>query len=271
MKKVFFVICMLIISSILIVPATSINNVSSTPDLRIKTIKGGIDLKINVKNYGDVDATDIKWSISFKGGRLLNAEKLGVIDSLAAGAEETIRLRIFGFGRSIINLTTEYSEGVSTDLNASVSVFMFFVKGSIAPRKVLLVYDENYEGVSPGYWKNHYKDPRNAWNATGYYPNQTVKDFFKRAWEYDLDGDNVLTALKYGGGNDTTAAARLLIRSGIAAILNSAHPLVNYTWPIPKIQFRVNRALNEGIREDMLWLKDTLDSWNNLGCEEKLY
>jgi hypothetical protein len=270
MKKAYLIVCMLILSSMLIVPAASENIPVETSDLKINSITGGFNLKITFKNTAEVDISDVKWNVRLLGDRAIPGEKQGIIDSIAAGAEETIKIWTFGFGHSVINISTEYGEGMINEMNASASLFLFFVKGKLDDR-TFLILSSDFEGKTPGYWKNHYEEPRNAWNATGYLSTDKVGDVFSSAWRYDLDNDTLLEALKYKGGNGTQASARMLLRAAVAAILNAAHPLVDYPFPVEKIQFRTNNAIIAGDREGMLTWKDTFDSYNNLGCEDKLY
>ena len=130
---------------------------------------------------------------------------------------------------------------------------------------------EEFEGKTPGYWKNHFNEPKNAWEATGFSPTDTVGSVFSAAWRYDLEEDSLLEALKYKGGKGPEGAARILLRAAVAAVLNAAHPEVDYPYLVARIQFRVNSALISGSREGMLDWKDVFHDFNNLGCQDKLY
>jgi hypothetical protein len=120
----------------------------------------------------------------------------------------------------------------------------------------------NYEGLTPGFWKNH----ESAWNDP-YHPSDSVGSVFNIPNTLnDLSSDTLLQALQYKGGNNNYGAARILLRSAVAALLNDVHPSIDYPWTSSKIIQEVNKALNDD-RTAMLELKDILDGYNNLGAE----
>jgi hypothetical protein len=81
-----------------------------------------------------------------------------------------------------------------------------------------------------------------------------------------LDNVKLKDALALKGGSGTTAAARTLLRAAVAALLNSAHPGVDYPLTTGEVISRVNQALASGSRSAMLELASELDDLNNLGC-----
>jgi hypothetical protein len=83
---------------------------------------------------------------------------------------------------------------------------------------------------------------------------------------YGLDNRTLLQALSFQGGTSTTAAARILLRAAVAALLNSASPGVNYPLTTAEVIAQVNTALASQNRSTMLALAGQLDSDNNLGC-----
>ena len=83
---------------------------------------------------------------------------------------------------------------------------------------------------------------------------------------YGLDNNTLLQALSFQGGNNPTGAARNLLRAGVAALLNSAHPDVEYPRSTADVISAVNAALASGDRATMLALASQLDADNNLGC-----
>lgn len=118
------------------------------------------------------------------------------------------------------------------------------------------------QGCTPGFWKNHL----DAWEPTGYSPSQTVESVWDVPDGFGLDNDSLATALSYPGGSGTTAAARILLRAAAAAVLNAAHPDVNYPRSVGAVIFDVNAALASNDRSTMLNLASVLDADNNLGC-----
>jgi hypothetical protein len=86
----------------------------------------------------------------------------------------------------------------------------------------------------------------------------------------DLNGDGkddtLLDALNYQGGSGITGAARNLLRAAVAALLNAAHPDVDYPRTTADVISQVNAALASNNRNTMLALASSLDKDNNLGC-----
>lgn len=118
---------------------------------------------------------------------------------------------------------------------------------------------EEYEGLTPGFWKNHL----DAWE--GYSADQQVGDVFNVPSE--LDGKSLLDALKFKGGKGEIGAARILLRVSVAALLNAANDDVHYPLTRHGIIDQVNDALDSGDRDEMLDLKDMFDEYNNYGTD----
>jgi hypothetical protein len=99
------------------------------------------------------------------------------------------------------------------------------------------------EGCTPGFWKNHPE----AW-PTGYSPGS-----------HFYDGITFMGALNLRGGG-----INALARHTAAALLNAAHPDINYVLSCATIyewfDFAIEYDRIEGI-------KDALDFFNNLGCD----
>jgi hypothetical protein len=136
---------------------------------------------------------------------------------------------------------------------------------------------EDYEGLTPGFWKNRgYK--KGLWED--YSPTDTIVPLFNLPYDpWDdnpkrpVDGDDtLLDALNYKGGEKNSGMAQTLLRAAVAALLNAAHPEVNY--PITEAEIdteiiqRVNDALLTEDRDTMEMLKNEFDSYNNLGADE---
>lgn len=118
-------------------------------------------------------------------------------------------------------------------------------------------------GCTPGYWKNH----TDSWAGTGYSPGQTTGSVFSGASAFpSLASQSLLQSLQGGGGPGTLGAAKILLRAAVAALLNAAHPDIDYPRTTAEILMDVNSALTSNNRSTMLALASELDSDNNLGC-----
>ena len=116
------------------------------------------------------------------------------------------------------------------------------------------------EGCTPGYWKNH----TSAWVV--YSPSQLVTGVFPVAAPYVGSTDTLLVALDYKGGKNVQGAAQTLLRSAVAALLNTTNPTVDYPRTTAQVLSQVSTALLSGDRNTMLSLASTLDTYNNLRC-----
>jgi hypothetical protein len=115
------------------------------------------------------------------------------------------------------------------------------------------------EGCTPGYWKNHIQ----SW--VGYSPTTLVKEVFIAADGHPIGDMTLLQALGGGGGSGFDGAARILLRAGIAALLNASSS-IDYPGDVNSIIDRINAALTGANRSQMLRLADNYDAKNNLGC-----
>ena len=96
----------------------------------------------------------------------------------------------------------------------------------------------DYEGCTGGFWKNFV----NEW--IGYSPGQTLGEVFKFRPELsDLISVTFLDSLSFSGGNTLLDKAKNLMRVSVAALLNAAHPDVNYPFSEAEIINNVNIAL----------------------------
>lgn len=119
------------------------------------------------------------------------------------------------------------------------------------------------QGCTPGYWKNH----TGSWAGTGYAPGQTVGSVFSAASGFpSLASETLLQALQGGGGPGTLGAAKILLRAGVAALLNASSSGVDYPRSPADVISEVNAALASNDRDTMLTLASALDADNNLGC-----
>jgi hypothetical protein len=118
------------------------------------------------------------------------------------------------------------------------------------------------QGCTPGYWKNH----TDSWPPTGYSTTQTVVSVFPESYRYpDQAFSTLLQALGFAGGPGNDGAAEILLRAGVAALLNASHPDVDYPRTAADVLTAVNTALTQN-RDAMLALAAALDADNNRGC-----
>ncbi len=119
---------------------------------------------------------------------------------------------------------------------------------------------DGFEGLSHGYWKNHTGD----WAPTSFTATQTLESVFDIPDSFGLDNATLLAALGFKGGDTLAEKAQLLLMQAVAAVLNAAHPNIDYPLTVSQIVTQVNTALG-GTADDILTLKNTLDGYNNLG------
>jgi len=137
---------------------------------------------------------------------------------------------------------------------------------------------EPYEGLTPGFWKN--KGVRVGWpspyipkgpsattlgDAGFVIPGGSMTDNIIRPVYPD---DTLIKALSYKGGKDVSGMAQILLRAATAALLNAAHPEVNYPLTVTEVISQVNTALATEDRDTMELLKNDLDGYNNLKADE---
>jgi hypothetical protein len=84
--------------------------------------------------------------------------------------------------------------------------------------------------------------------------------------QFELDNKTLRQALSFKGGTTDTAAAQILLRAAVSALLNSAHPDIDYPRTTAEVIADVNAALASNDRSTMLSLAAELDADNNLSC-----
>ncbi len=97
-------------------------------ELEIELIPGpGITMII--RNIGDADCTNVKWSITFDSGFiLLPRETSGIILCIPPGENVTVSSGwILGFGKTIITISVESAEGSSVTAEQEAFIFLFFI------------------------------------------------------------------------------------------------------------------------------------------------
>jgi len=105
-------------------------HILQAPIVDIGVISGGL-LKVNtlIKNHGEVEATNVQWSITLDGGTILmGKESNGEISNIPPGRSEPINSGlILGFGKTQVTVTAEMSEGTDTRTQGA-TVLLFFIK-----------------------------------------------------------------------------------------------------------------------------------------------
>jgi len=101
-----------------------------SPFLTIEGIAGGIGVSANIKNLGDAEATNVKWTISLGGTVFLGGVTTDTINSIGTGKSASIKSGFpLGFGDIAISITATCDEGVEASASASGKLLLFFVTG----------------------------------------------------------------------------------------------------------------------------------------------
>jgi hypothetical protein len=80
-----------------------------------------------------------------------------------------------------------------------------------------------------------------------------------------IASSTLLQTLGFDGGAGSDGAAEILLRAGVAALLDAAHPGVDYPRTEASVLADVHAALFNGSRDGMLLLAAQLDADNNEG------
>jgi hypothetical protein len=115
------------------------------------------------------------------------------------------------------------------------------------------------QGCSPGYWKNH----TNQWHEP-ITTTTTLSPTFNTELFLNLEKKTFLEALNFGGGPSLSDKAKILLKQGVAGILNTE--VVSYPLTAQQLISDVNTALLSGIPESMTNEAVILDQYNNLGA-----
>jgi len=144
----------------------------------------------------------------------------------------------------------------------SVGVFVATsAKVTANPLTATLAFVED-QGCGQGFWRHHPGD----WGPTGYSPDDLLGDLCEGSAFYGLDDATLMEALRFRGGRSPGGAAKILLREAVTAVLNTAHPDVDYPRAEIDVVIDVEVALAIGDREMMTDLADELDEDNNLYC-----
>lgn len=118
-------------------------------------------------------------------------------------------------------------------------------------------------GCSTAYW--HADDDQ--WKLSGLPLSQRVKFVFPAASRYALVGEATLrTALRFQDTGGLLGAAKSLVREGSAAVLNGAHPKLEYLLTRTQAITRINDTLRSGDEAAIRALSDELKEANGAKC-----
>jgi len=132
-----------------------------------------------------------------------------------------------------------------------------------------------FEGCTPGFWKTHtgLKAQSNEWPPTGYNQSDLIQNVFTACaamvgtYPTACSGSaTLLDALSFKGGSSLDGKAQILLRAAVAALLNAAHPDINYPMTPTDVINQVNAALTSGDATTIINLATTLDDLNNGEC-----
>ncbi len=128
--------------------------------------------------------------------------------------------------------------------------------------KIVRQVDPEFEGLTPGFWKTHSEygpAPLKGWPETGFDPD----DSYEAIFGVDVPGDpTLLEALGTGGGG-----INALLRHSTAALLNAAHPSIEYNLTVAEVIEATKEAIESGDATQIEDLKDQFDTWNNQGAD----
>jgi len=117
-------------------------------------------------------------------------------------------------------------------------------------------------GCAGGFWTGHL----DAWKG-GIRPDQLLRNTFTESAGYEgLGGTTMQAALRLNGGPDLPGAARTLVREGAAALLNAAHPGLEYPLTRTQVITEVDTALRARDQAAILDLARELAEWNGAAC-----
>jgi len=118
------------------------------------------------------------------------------------------------------------------------------------------------EGLTPGFWKTHSiygPAPLAGWPQTGYSPD----DSYNAIFGVSVAGNpTLLEALNAGGGG-----LNALLRHSTAALLNAAHPNVEYAYTVAQVISLTQAAILSGDAGQIESTKNLFETQNELGAD----
>jgi hypothetical protein len=212
--------------------------------------------EIVVCNIGDVPVYDIVVTDT-------NGNNFGAPFDLTTPGE--CMTFVYDMVMNVDTVNTACAEGID-ELGGAV--------GPVCDPAEVMVLVVGEQGCTPGFWKVQPKfEPTHCW-CDSYDPDDLVSEVFSipaslgNDLQKKADGvpDTLDEALAYGGGKGVEGAARNLLRSAVAAVLNACNDNVAYPMGEQAVINAVNAALATLDRGTILTLHSELDGYNNLGC-----
>ncbi|MFP7299304.1 hypothetical protein [Neobacillus niacini] len=113
-----------------------------------------------------------------------------------------------------------------------------------------------FEGCTPGFWRQ--PQHLDSWIPTGFEP----LDDFDATFNVNFFDPNItlLQAVNLGGGG-----IEALARHAVAALLNSAHPDVDYPLSTTDV-INLVQGIDPTNAQEVEDLKDLFEGFNELGC-----
>jgi hypothetical protein len=230
---------------------------------------------------GDVDV-DGDFTVDFS-GTLLTGEVLAFGSQDSGGSTDLYDFRFMVTGGALAGLYAGKDLGVTTTSESSSFAGDFGgnfggnAKGELGSidqaeqpaidlEKLVKIIrhqpGDDLEGLTPGFWKTHSHygpAPEAGWAATGYDPD----DSYEAIFGVDVvPGDlTLLQALQSNGGG-----INALLRHSTAALLNAAHPNINYAYSESQVIAFTQAAINSGNANQIEQLKNEFDFQNNQGA-----
>jgi len=106
--------------------------IAPQPVMEIGTITGGFGIKVQIKNIGITNATNISVNINFTGAWQilpLLERYHAILPDVGAGLSENVTVIVFGLGKTTIKVDVTCAEGSSATKTVTGTVFLFFMLG----------------------------------------------------------------------------------------------------------------------------------------------
>jgi len=143
-----------------------------------------------------------------------------------------------GYFFTIMNSGIDDEKDSDTDTITGKTINVFLKPGDNDLRWDSGMYTD-YEGCTQGFWKTH----QNEW--IGYQPSQKLYEVFHIPIELiELESYTLLEALSLEGGASLLDKAENLIKVAVGALLNAAHPDVDYPLSETQVINDINNALS---------------------------
>ena len=127
--------------------------------------------------------------------------------------------------------------------------------------------DEEYEGLTPGFWKNCKFDWQGYSRDLSFFNTEFGTSItINQGKKGETSNPTFDQALRSRAGiNEEEGIYDALARHAVAALLNAAHPYVNYPMTEQEIIDAVAEVINNDVYNDAEPLKDMLEAYNELG------